>query len=55
MGPIFKPREHLNTYHGYGIQEFLDVDLHFGSRQDLINLVAAAHSRGACMSSSWIL
>jgi glycosidase len=43
IGPIFKQRGHLDTYHGYGIQDFLDVDPHFGTRQDLVNVVTAAH------------
>lgn len=46
LGPVFKQRSHLNTYHGYGIQNFLEVDSHFGSSQDLVDLVAAAHARG---------
>jgi glycosidase len=43
LGPVFKQRGHLNTYHGYGIQDFLNVDSHFGTRDDLIELVKAAH------------
>ena len=46
VGPIFKQRARLDTFHGYGIQDFLDVDPRFGSRQDLIDLVKAAHDRG---------
>ena len=46
VGPVFKQRGHLNTYHGYAIQDFLEVDPHFGSRQDLCDLVDAAHARG---------
>ena len=46
LSPVLKQRGHLNTYHGYGIQDFLDVDPRFGSRQDLADLVAAAHSEG---------
>jgi glycosidase len=34
------------TYHGYGIQDFLDVDPHFGTREDLRDLVDAAHQHG---------
>jgi glycosidase len=43
LGPVFKQRGHLNTYHGYGIQDFLDVDSHFGTRDHLIDVVKAAH------------
>ncbi|WAC13560.1 alpha-amylase family glycosyl hydrolase [Dyadobacter pollutisoli] len=46
IGPIFKQRVGLNSYHGYGIQDFLDVDPRFGTREDLINLVSEAHSKG---------
>ena len=46
VGPVFKQRGNLNTYHGYGIQDFLDVDPHLGTRKDLVDLVAAAHARG---------
>ena len=46
VGPVFKQRGHLDTYHGYGIQDFLDVDPRFGTRQDLTSLVAAAHANG---------
>jgi glycosidase len=46
IGPVWKQRKDLETYHGYGIQNFLDVDPRFGSRQDLRNLVDAAHQRG---------
>ncbi|MCI4627171.1 MAG: hypothetical protein L3V56_14580, partial [Candidatus Magnetoovum sp. WYHC-5] len=46
IGPIFKQRIRQNTYHGYAIQDFLDVDPRFGTRQDLVELVETAHSRG---------
>jgi len=45
VGPIFKQRIHLNTYHGYAIQDFLDVDKRFGDRNDLVNLIKEAHNR----------
>lgn len=45
IGPIWRQRPELNTYHGYGIQNFLDVDPRFGTRQDLRDLVDAAHAR----------
>ncbi|CAG5156610.1 uncharacterized protein ALTATR162_LOCUS4407 [Alternaria atra] len=43
LGPVFKQRGHLNTYHGYGIQDFLEVDSHLGTRRNLIDLVKKAH------------
>jgi len=46
LSPVFKQRGHLDTYHGYGIQDFLEVDPRFGSRQDLVDLVAMAHAQG---------
>lgn len=46
LSPVFRQRGHLDTYHGYGIQDFLDVDSHYGTRDDLVELVAAAHARG---------
>jgi glycosidase len=44
IGPVWKQRADLATYHGYGIQDFLDVDPRFGTRQDLRDLVDAAHT-----------
>jgi glycosidase len=38
---VFRQRARLDAYHGYGIQNFLDVDPRFGSRQDLVDLVTA--------------
>lgn len=46
LSPVFKQRGHLDTFHGYGIQHFLDVDPRFGTRRDLVDLVDAAHQAG---------
>ncbi len=46
LGPVFKQRGHQNTYHGYAIQDFLDVDPRLGTRQDLVDLVDQAHGLG---------
>lgn len=46
VGPVFKQRHGQNSYHGYGLQDFLDVDPHFGTRADLVDLIAAAHQKG---------
>jgi glycosidase len=35
-----------DSYHGYGIQNFLDVDPHFGTREDFRDFVRAAHEQG---------
>src|SRR5437870_8190860 len=43
LSPVFKQRGHEDSYHGYGVQDFLDVDPRFGTRADLVDLVAAAH------------
>ncbi len=46
IGPVFKQRGHIDSYHGYGIQDFLEVDPHFGDRRDLVEFVADAHAAG---------
>ena len=46
LSPVFRQRIHEGSYHGYGVQDFLDVDPRFGSRRDLTELVAEAHKRG---------
>jgi glycosidase len=45
IAPVFRQRVEENTYHGYGIQDFLDVDLRFGTRAELVELVKDAHAR----------
>ncbi|KAI9768822.1 MAG: hypothetical protein M1840_004636 [Geoglossum simile] len=44
VGPIFKQVAYQETYHGYGVQDFLDVEKHFGTREELRTLVDTAHS-----------
>jgi glycosidase len=34
------------TYHGYGIQNFLDIDPHFGTREEFRDFVRLAHDQG---------
>jgi hypothetical protein len=46
ISPIFKQLASRQTYHGYGIQDFLDVDSRFGTRDDLRALVQMAHDHG---------
>lgn len=46
ISPVFKQVRFLETYHGYGIQNFLDIEPNFGSREDLLDLVKTAHANG---------
>ncbi len=46
LSPVFRQVTGSDTYHGYGIQNFLDVDPHFGTRKQLRDFVAAAHAAG---------
>ncbi len=54
LSPVFRQRkvtpelEALGevNYHGYSIQNFLDVDPHFGTKEDLRDLVKSAHKKG---------
>jgi glycosidase len=46
IAPVFRQRVEGNDFHGYGVQDFLEVDSRFGTRADLAELVAAAHAIG---------
>jgi glycosidase len=46
VSPIFKQVSFQATYHGYGIQDFLSVDPHFGTVADLREMVKTAHANG---------
>ncbi|TDO73768.1 glycosidase [Halanaerobium saccharolyticum] len=46
ISPILKQPVFSKNYHGYGIQNFLEIDPHFGNKDDLKELVEKAHSRG---------
>ncbi|KAF2098396.1 alpha-amylase [Rhizodiscina lignyota] len=46
IGPVFKQVAALQTYHGYGVQNFLDVEPRFGTREQLRHLVQSAHEVG---------
>ncbi len=45
LSPVFKNRKEMNTYHGYAIQNFLDIDPRFGTIKDLQKLVQTAHKK----------
>lgn len=47
LSPVFE--NNAGAYHGYNISNYLAVDPHFGTKQDLIDLVAAAHARNPPM------
>ena len=44
IAPVFRQRVEGNDFHGYGVQDFLEVDSRFGTRADLVELVRAAHA-----------
>jgi glycosidase len=46
VSPIFRQVAFEASYHGYGIQNFLDVDPHFGTREEFRDFVRAAHEQG---------
>ncbi len=46
ISPIFEQVRFQDTYHGYGIQNFLAINHHFGTRADLQELVKTAHEHG---------
>jgi len=46
ISPILKQPVFSKNYHGYGIQNFLEIDPHFGDKSNLKELVDKAHSKG---------
>jgi glycosidase len=46
VSPPFRQVAFEPTYHGYGVQNFLDVDPHFGTREEFRDFVRAAHEQG---------
>lgn len=46
LGPVFKQRAPDDSYHGYAVQDFLEIDGRFGTRADLVELVRVAHEMG---------
>jgi glycosidase len=46
IAPVFRQRTRADSYHGYAIQNFLEVDPRFGTCEDLVDLIDAAHAKG---------
>jgi glycosidase len=46
VSPPFRQVAFEPSYHGYGIQNFLDIDPHFGTRAEFRDFVKAAHDQG---------
>jgi glycosidase len=46
VSPPFRQVAFEESYHGYGVQNFLDVDPRFGTREDFRDFVRAAHELG---------
>jgi glycosidase len=46
VSPIFEQVRFQDTYHGYGIQNFLEINHRFGTKEDLQELVKTAHAHG---------
>ncbi|WP_138475263.1 alpha-amylase family glycosyl hydrolase [Dyadobacter bucti] len=46
ISPVFKQVAAQESYHGYGIQDFLDIEPRFGTTTDLIDVVKTAHENG---------
>ena len=42
LSPVFE--NNAQSYHGYDINNYLGIDPHFGTKQDLVDLVEAAHN-----------
>ena len=42
LSPVFE--NNAGAYHGYNINNYLGIDPHFGTKEDLVDLVNAAHS-----------
>ena len=48
IGPVFKQRARLDTFHGYGVQDFLEVDPRFGIARRISSTCARTRTAAAC-------
>lgn len=46
LSPVLKNRIESDSYHGYAVQNYLDVDPRFGTLHDLSNLIQMSHKKG---------
>ena len=46
ISPVLRQRANTTDYHGYGTQNFLEVDSNYGTAEEFKDLVAAAHQQG---------
>jgi len=46
VSPVLKQAAPASSYHGYAIQNFLEVEPHFGTREELRRFVTEAHALG---------
>lgn len=46
ISPLFEQVQFQETYHGYGIQNFLKINRRFGTEEDLKEFVKTAHANG---------
>jgi glycosidase len=46
VSPVMKQVSFEESYHGYGIQDFLEINPNFGTSQELKDLVKTAHDHG---------
>lgn len=53
-GILLTPLYKTNEYHGYHITDYEQVDEHFGSWDDVRNLVKAVHKRGMTITADFV-
>lgn len=46
LNPVLENDMYIQTYHGYAITDFYNVDARLGTNEDYLGLIAKAHSKG---------